>query len=425
MKLPSSLTLTVISLLLLQGQQTLSADSEARFRIFGPEPEEFSFLEPRHAWKKSGILTTASVHRSSLVPGDYRENEVQFSLSDGTRMGAFLFQHSESQMALPLVIGSFGGASDRWSPAAYSFIRDYVLPRDKSQKLKAHVLILDHETSAGFFHLNQSLSLGAADGGRHIREVSRLARQLSQLKGKVSSVLLVGVSMGGTNVVHALAQQDGRLGQDIDAALAFSPATHMSGAPGFQIASLGGSDNPFGSGFGGATSLPKSQIFIELAKHFKKTYMKLAHVDLANDLARGSAMGNFFYTQFENRLKQLREERRKLGRHEYALPESVSLGNFEEWSSSQDLPDLMPRIRTPLLMIHAHDDPVIPIEDFYKTQARAYRNPHIQTRVFPEGGHWGFGAAYGVPWIRSILEEGLRVAEARALAKGPKFRLTR
>ena len=80
-------------------------------------------------------------------------------------------------------------------------------------------------------------------------------------------------------------------------------------------------------------------------------------------------------------------------------------------------------IATPLLVIHAEDDPVIGLSSV--PLDRLAQNPHVLTVVTPRGGHLGYGAADGAlpcapSWSDELVARWFAAVDADA---APRARL--
>ena len=83
-------------------------------------------------------------------------------------------------------------------------------------------------------------------------------------------------------------------------------------------------------------------------------------------------------------------------------------------------------IATPLLVIHAEDDPVIGLSSV--PLARLAQNPHVLTVVTPRGGHLGYGAADGAlpcapSWSDELVARWFAAVDADAAPRAPSARL--
>jgi predicted alpha/beta-fold hydrolase len=71
-------------------------------------------------------------------------------------------------------------------------------------------------------------------------------------------------------------------------------------------------------------------------------------------------------------------------------------GAEDYWARSSSGP-YVPRVRVPLLLLSAEDDPFIPAECLPRAAAAA--NPSVTLEIYPTGGHLGFVAGRYLPWF--------------------------
>ena len=137
-------------------------------------------LDPRKERKKpqsclGGVLTTA-LSSCSLNPAnplkridpDHEENKdriFKIRLSGGTEVGGLFFKYEHAANGpQTLLMASFGFLQDRWGSEAAKFYQLYL--KDPTQRIPAHVLILDHPTAGPFLAYNEHLSVGSYDAAR-------------------------------------------------------------------------------------------------------------------------------------------------------------------------------------------------------------------------------------------------------------------
>jgi hypothetical protein len=61
------------------------------------------------------------------------------------------------------------------------------------------------------------------------------------------------------------------------------------------------------------------------------------------------------------------------------------------------------RVRTPLVLLSARDDPAVPRARFEEVLRAAGDNPWIAARETRRGGHFGFHVSYGADYIGDVL----------------------
>lgn len=85
--------------------------------------------------------------------------------------------------------------------------------------------------------------------------------------------------------------------------------------------------------------------------------------------------------------------------HEFDDAVTAPLHGFDDaadyYAHASSLP-ILERIRVPVLLVSAADDPFLPADVLPRVQAAAARNPYLDLVVVPRGGHVGFVA--GSPW---------------------------
>ena len=97
------------------------------------------------------------------------------------------------------------------------------------------------------------------------------------------------------------------------------------------------------------------------------------------------------------------------GLDEHVFAPLCGLSSREEYHSAASAASHVDRVAVPLLVVHAEDDPVVPVASL-PLQAMA-ANPHIVTALTRHGGHMGFTAGWsplGHTWTDLILLQYLR-----------------
>ena len=67
---------------------------------------------------------------------------------------------------------------------------------------------------------------------------------------------------------------------------------------------------------------------------------------------------------------------------------SFGFGTADRYYATQSSNQFLAGIRVPCLIVHAKDDPLIPLEVY--THPALTENPHIELRLVDHGGHLGF-----------------------------------
>ncbi len=346
----------------------------------------------------NGYVATALANPRPLKREDYREQEIEFTLRDGTRVGGLIFYKPGRA---PLLIATFGFVADRWSRVPAQLVRRFIL----KDRLQAHVLILDHPSSFPFHARNGHLSIGGYDEGRMILEVADIVRA-GEEASRISSLHLMGVSMGGTGVIHALAE-DSRLGRGLFASgITFSAVTDYAAVPVAQLSHYTKKkegSGPWGKRIRSAGRHLQKKGLDVMLERFRRLSEELSGERL--DLRKEEA-GRFFHDAFVRRLRFLRES--GAVDHPSWNPE-IDAGSLEAYVASCDVVDHVVRVTVPLLMVHAYDDPVVAYEHLQRVEfvGRESRNPFLTTVGVQQGGHWGFSAVYTRSWVAGLINRSL------------------
>lgn len=364
-------------------------------------------LEPPVFLRKSspllGILTTGLSSLVYLVGLDAEElppdARVRFVLPDETVVEGLLFPAPrDGGGARPLLIASFGFLQDRFGSEAAKFHDRYL--RRLEHRIAAHVLVLDHPTSGAFLGNNGTLSPGSYDDARIWIEVTRaLRRELD-----VASVHLLGISMSGQTVVHALIE-DARRGLGLFASgIAVSIAPDFAVAPGRQLARIEveeGRENPWreiapvdeaaGDGL-------QIQAIRTLVDHQFVPGYRRARPDDADFELPTPRVPLLLWDRFEARLAFLRRS----GPADW--DPGVSRAGLSAFVASTRIAAVIDRVRTPLVLLSAQDDPAVPSDAFAEVAEAAAGNPWVLAYETPEGGHFGFDVPYGAGYLGDVIE---------------------
>ena len=65
--------------------------------------------------------------------------------------------------------------------------------------------------------------------------------------------------------------------------------------------------------------------------------------------------------------------------------------------------DVIGRVRTPVVLVSARDDPAVPRARFAEVLRAAGDNPWIAARETRRGGHFGFHVSYGADYLGDVL----------------------
>ncbi len=385
-------------------------------RLSGPMPstgrdQVLLSLEPwlernRLGGMLSTLISSASYALRVVTPKEEQRwraesgfQEFELELADGTRVGGLFFEYDDGTPdPKPLLMGSFGMFQDRWGTESRKFYDLYL--EDPKRRIPAHVLILDHPTAGAFFANNDQLSVGSYDDARMWMEVARFMRSEMELSG----IHLFGVSMSGQTVVHSVIE-DQRLGRDLfDSAIAVSIAPDFRAEPGGQFSQLktrNGVENPWKQVLdetresSGPVGLNRVGIWVFIKRLFLPSY-RMARPDGDLELARRD-LAVFLWEACEARLDFLRERRPRTWNRDFSLE---GLGDF---MTTTRIADVIDRVRTPLVLVSARDDPAVPRARFEEVLRAAGDNPWIAARETRRGGHFGFHVSYGADYIGDVL----------------------
>jgi pimeloyl-ACP methyl ester carboxylesterase len=369
----------------------------ASTRPSGNEPIERAIRVPKPPWSAvlttSGVLATWLSNVKTLDREEVREKEVEFLLADGTHVGGLLFPESGEA---PLVLATFGFLADRWSKPAAQFVDDVVT----EGSLASHVLILDHPSSAPFLAANGELSIGGLDEGLMLLEVLRQLRGARgrELGLRISSYHLVGVSMGGLGVLYAIREDARRASRLISSAAVFSSVTRLDEVPTEELRTRGRVSLTPGRAFSlSPRGILGRGILEDLGRHFRSSYRDRTGGALP---WRDEEVSQRLYDLMERRVRRLSVEGK----------EDLSFDSLNAYVTSSNLCDLGAEVAIPLVLIHAKDDPVVPLSHLRCLERSSSRNWNVSTYVTNNGGHWGFARTYGRVWIAAVLKETLSAA---------------
>jgi hypothetical protein len=321
-------------------------------------------------------------------------------LGDGTGVGGLLFPYEDGAPgAKPLLIASFGFLQDRWGSEAAKFYELYL--GDPKERLPAHVLILDHPTAGPFLASNSFLSIGSYDDARMWIEVAgRMREELAP-----SGIHLFGVSMSGQTVVHAVIE-DVRLGLGLfRSAVAVSIAPDFREAPGRQLARLPvpeGQGNPWATSVdpsGGSVIVDAVQdmgIRVLMEEQFLPHYAA-AHPDHEVLRVEKGATAGLLRRACEDRIAFLR------GKKPASWNEDFSLAGLDAFIASTRIAGVIGRVKTPLVLVSAFDDPAVDRRMFDEVAAAAGGNPWVLCHETEQGGHFGFDVAYGGGYLGKLI----------------------
>jgi len=277
--------------------------------------------------------------------------------------------------------------------------------------MPSHMLVLDHPTSGAFYGNNAMLSIGSYDDARMWIEVAEYFKE----EMNVSRVHLVGISMSGQTVVHALIE-DTRRGLGLFASgVAISIAPDFHQAPGAQFSRLetrAGIENPWPppaveSPAGGPADdsddtaflhrLQSEAIWTFMTERFIPSYQAVRLGGPTLTIERPD-VPVFLHAGMEARVTFLREN----------MPENwnpaFSVDNLEAFMATTRTAAVIDQVTTPLVLLSARDDPAVSRHLFEEVADRAADDPWVLAYQTPHGGHFGFDVAYGPGYLDRILD---------------------
>jgi hypothetical protein len=359
---------------------------------------------------RSGLLSTAlpSSRLSLCKPlreldpkGSHGGRPFSMTLADGTIAGGLFFEYDDGTTdPKPLLMASFGFLQDRWGTEAAKFYNLYL--KDPSERIPAHVLILDHPSAGTFLANNGHLSVGSYDDARMWIEIAQGLKNDLALSG----IHLFGVSMSGQTVVHALIE-DKRLGKNLFASgIAVSIAPDFHQAPGKQLAQLKtprGIENPWAEYYGDVPCrtlidmIQSQALWMMVKEQFIPHYRLVRPTDKEFKL-RSREVAVFFRQAFEDRITYLRDHGEDTWNRE-----DMSLEDLDAFMASTRIARVIGRVHTPLVLVSAFDDPAVQRTMFVEVAQAAESNPWIAAFETDQGGHFGFNMPYGKDYISGII----------------------
>lgn len=366
----------------------------------------------KETMSRQGVISTAlsstDIENWTLLKG-FSPNEAnpghlfRLKLGDGTKIGGLFFEcDSGAKNPKPLIMASFGFLQDRWGSEAAKFYELYL--KDPTTRIPAHVMILDHPTGGPFLANNGHLSIGSYDDARMWIAAAQYLSQEYILSG----IHLLGVSMSGQTVVHALIE-DWRLGLGLfDSGIAVSIAPDFRHAPGIQLARLDtppGVENPWVRAlaplpYETLTDIIQSRViwmFIEnqFIPNHNRIYKTGNPLELQPD-----HVAIFLRKQCENRIAFLRKQYQGLAAWNH---HDFSLTNLDDYMQTTRIARVIHRVQTPLVMLSAYDDPAVPYTQFQEVEKAAGNNPWVICYETKRGGHFAYDIVYGKAYLDRII----------------------
>jgi predicted alpha/beta-fold hydrolase len=313
------------------------------------------------------------------------QHAVQYTLPDGTQIGGLLFTNP-SKGVRPLVIADYGLMSSRDSGLAGDFVKKVVAVGN----LNANFLVINDISGADFYAANRSIGLGGYDAGRIIVE---LAQQLKKQGVAFSALTLMGESLGGLAVLEALIE-DHRLKTHLfKSAITFSAVVDEDSS----TASVMSAFNYNLRGISGPEMSLEGMAFLTANMLSFNSELKSITTSLP-DLSLSSA-GDLYYNEFQQRLQSVNTTN---------WNPAVSRASVESYiESSAALIQQIAEISTPVIVVHAENDPVVPYSQFQSFAQAQSRNVNISTLGTSDGSHCGFIGAYGASYVASLVNRAI------------------
>ena len=315
---------------------------------------------------------------------DYKP--IQFTLPNGT-IEDTLYRQGDS--TAPLLIFTGGFFSDVHAYALYHFTS--IMREEVVQNY--NVLLLNHPSSAPFYCANGEVSWGGIEEGYMIIEI---AKQMKE-RFPASSVHAIGISMGGNGVLHAAYRGRGVL----DSAMVFSAVTDLLEVPGNTLRGLR-DKSEFGPSFFSITGWLNEVGMGKLYNGFEKVrkeYQQCKGKPFTKEQIENTYLTTARYAPAERLQDYLAPYIL-----DKVLPDKMP-NSVEDYLAMSDATRIASSIHIPLTVVHAHDDAVVPENHFYRFMLAARGNPQINGIITPDGGHWGFSAAYGEEWVATLIQK--------------------
>ncbi len=315
---------------------------------------------------------------------DVREyKKLDFALRDGTKIKGL---YKEGKRDSALIISSWGFLADSMAQPPHTFMN--VVGATKLQEYA--ILILDHPTSARFYCLNGEASWGGIEEGYILVEVAKEMKE----RYHPGSIHLLGNSMGGMGVIHAAYRNEGL----ITSAMVFSAVTDYTDVPGnalrnvtknstFGPAVMSDSLNSFGLGL--------------LIDHFEEQVRE--DTICAKRYSAYSSLEELFMKsrryQHDSLMSVLLKPYVERG-----VFTQKKIDSMNDYLQRSDANRIAAGVGTPLFLIHASDDSVVPQHHWYRFMTAAGGNNNVAGMMMTNGGHWGFVGAYGREWVGCMIK---------------------
>jgi predicted alpha/beta-fold hydrolase len=231
-----------------------------------------------------------------------------------------------------------------------------------------------------------------------IIEVAEQIRDQNALQVDVEDINLLGVSMSGSAVVHAL-YEDQRLNKKLfRSGVIFSAAYNLMDIPGKQMRNFIDKDqyNPWKD----LTPLSSGKLSNFGVKKLFNQYRKISLLKDSSRpfVPRNNELGQMFYRSYIKRIEFL-----KKNPGENWNP-AISLDSFEDYLRTSNLLTLNLDLKTHLVAVHSKNDPAVPFSQFDRFNKMYAENPNVETHAIKYGGHFGYTVTYGRDWIAALVK---------------------
>ena len=247
-----------------------------------------------------------------------------------------------------------------------------------------NVLLLSNRTGLDYIKINKKLTLGGYSEGQDLVEMAYWLRNKSPIKNMISSVHLVGISLGGHAATYATYYNDQLMNQK---KLAFNSVMPICAA-------------------------------IDLEKTMNKLYEPPIVGRVASAATRSHLKASRPYAvEFSEKLQDIP--------HRQELPNYIAdIAAFYldvDRSAFWNLHNFFittPSIRTPTLFWASQDDVIVnnPVNTAHmQNHSIIQTSPNAAVLNLPYGSHCGFNSVYGIPTVTSLMKSFI-------LSNSPEFK---
>jgi predicted alpha/beta-fold hydrolase len=320
-------------------------------RPFEPHP----LLKGSHAQTVAGWAWPRPWRRKALRRAHTMDEERLFEVEPGTRLLARCrWQEDRSSRPVLVLVHGLGGSD------ASSYVMGTA---ELAYRAGMNVVRLNQRNCGGTEHLTPTLYHSGLSGD--LRGV--VAELLN--RDRLPAILVGGFSMGGNLALKMAGELENQGWPGLIGVCAISPSVDLS----------------------------------ETARHIERPSNRLYQWRFVKGLKRMMLRKKELYPKLYDlrALKRIRTVRQfdEL----YTAPHGGFSDAEDYYAKSSALP-LLAKIRAPTLILHARDDPLVPLAPFLRTEAR--ENPNVLMVTPHHGGHVGFVSGEGKAgrfWAESIV----------------------